>query len=148
MTTSSAPSRGQLVPVPVRRSILLWLAAIGAGVAETLVRFAMPDPPAPADLAVRFTIYATLTALVLALRTGRDAVRWVVAVLLGGVGTLSLVVEPLSWWTAGGSVPAFLGAADGPTLLAAGLRLFHVVAVLAALVLMFRPRANAFFRRG
>ncbi len=65
--------------------------------------------------------------------------------LLGGVGTLSLVIEPLSWLLAGGSPTAFLTTADGPALLVAGLRVVHLVAVLTALVLMFRPRANAFF---
>jgi hypothetical protein len=141
-----SPALQNTRPVAVRRSILLWLAAIGAGVAEALVHVAQADAPSTGALAVRFTIYAALTALVLALRTGRNAVRWVVAVLLGGIGTLSLVVEPVSWWTAGGSVPAFLAAADGPTLLITGLRLFHVLAVLAALVLVFRPQANRFFR--
>ncbi|MGH3566377.1 MAG: hypothetical protein ACRDRH_10145 [Pseudonocardia sp.] len=45
-----------------------------------------------------------------------------------------------------GSPTAFLAAADGPTLLVVGLRVVHVGAVLAALVLMFRPAAKAVFR--
>ena len=95
---------------------------------------------------VRFAIYTVVVALVLALRTGRNAVRWALALLLGGVGMLSLVVEPLAWVLAGGSPATFLAGADGATRLITGLRLAHVAAVLAALVLMFRPRANAFFR--
>jgi hypothetical protein len=133
-------------PTTVSLSVLLWLAAIGAGVAEALVHLFTPIAPTLPALAARFGLYAVLTVLVLALRTGRDAVRWAVAVLLGGIGTASLVVEPVGWLLAGGSPGAFLAAADIPTLAAAGLRAAHVVAVLSALVLMFRPSANAWFR--
>lgn len=134
------------VPVQVRLSILGWLTAVAAGVAEALVRIVLPDPPTPGQLAARFAIYSVIVALMLALRTGRNVVRWALAVLLGGVGTVSLVIEPLSWLLAGGSPAAFFTSADGPTLLVTGLRVVHLLAVLAALVLMFRPRANAFFR--
>lgn len=134
------------VPAPVRLAVIGWLTAIGAGAAESLVRIALPDPPTPGQLAVRFSIYAILVALVLALRTGRDVVRWSLVVLLGGVGMLSLVVEPISWLLTGGSPAAFLAAVDGPTLLITGLRVLHIAAVVAALAWMFRPAANAWFR--
>jgi hypothetical protein len=145
MNRTAAPA----VPAPesVRLSILLWLTAIAAGAGEALVYLLQPEPPTFAQLGARFTVYAVLTALVLSLRTGRNAVRWAVAVLLGGFGTVSLVIEPASWLLGGGSPGAFLAAADVPTLLGAGLRVVHVVAVLTALVLMFRPAANAWFRR-
>ncbi|MBW0104951.1 hypothetical protein [Pseudonocardia sp. KRD291] len=133
-------------PAAVRSAVVLWLGAILAGVAEAFVHLALPDPPAAGDLAVRFGIYLVLGALVLALRTGRNAVRWAVAVLMGVVGTLSLVVEPLGWVLGGGSPVAWLSTAGAPELLAAGLRVVHLVAVAAALVTMFRPSATAFFR--
>jgi hypothetical protein len=132
-------------PPAVQLSVLLWLGAIGAGVAEALVHLLLPDPPTVGRLAARFGIYAVLGVLVLALRTGRNSVRWAVAVLLGGIGTISLVVEPVSWLLAGGSPGLFLVTADAPVLVAAGLRIAHLVAVLSALVLMFRPAANAWF---
>jgi hypothetical protein len=135
-------------PEPVRISVLLWLTAIGAGAAEALVHLLMPEPPTPAQLGARFAIYAVLTVLVLALRTGRNVARWTVALLLGGFGTASLVVEPVSWLLAGGAPAAFLTTADAPTLLATALRVAHLAAVLVALVLLFRPSANAWFRRG
>jgi hypothetical protein len=141
------PVAATAVPVPVRLSVLGWLTAVTAGVLEALVRIVLPDSPTPGQLAARFAIYAVVVVLVLALRTGRNAIRWVLAVLLGGIGTLSLVVEPLSWLLVGGSPAAFLATADGPTLLIVGLRVAHLIAVFAALVLMFRPRANLFFRR-
>lgn len=74
-----------------------WLTAIAAGIVEKLVRIALPDPPTAGQLTVRFAIYAALTALVLALLSGRRVARWAVAVLLGGAATLSLIMEPLSW---------------------------------------------------
>jgi len=126
--------------------VLLWLAAIGAGVAEALVHLLFPEPPTPGELAARFAIYAVLAVLVLALRTGRDLVRWTVAVLLSGFGTLSLVVEPISWLLAGGSPGLFLVTADAPSFVAAGLRIAHIFAVFSATALMFGAPANAWFR--
>jgi hypothetical protein len=133
-------------PPAVQLSVVLWLAAIGTGAAEALVHLLSPQPPTLTQLAGRFGIYAVLTVLVLALRTGRNAVRWTVAVLLGGFGTVSLVIEPVSWLLAGGSPGLFLVTADAPALVAAALRLAHLVAVFSALALMFRPVANAWFR--
>jgi hypothetical protein len=135
------------VPAPVRFAVLAWLVAIGAGVGETLVRLALPDGPTGTELAVRATLYAGLALLVLALRTGRRAARWAVTLLLGVLGLLSLVMEPAAWVLAGGSVPAYLAAADTATWLIVLLRGLHVVAVLAALVALYQPAANAFFRR-
>lgn len=134
------------VPPTVRLSTGLWLAAIGLGAAEAVVRLALPGPSTGAELAVRFGIYAALAVLVAGLLSGHNVVRWVVALLLGGVGTVSLVVEPFAWLLLGGSPADFLAAADGPTLLVVALRLAHLGAVLAALVLMFRPASTTFFR--
>jgi hypothetical protein len=133
-------------PAAVQMSVVLWLAAIGAGAAEALVHLLLPEPPTLTQLAARFGIYAVLTVLVLALRTGRDVVRWTVAVLLGGFGTVSLVIEPVTWLLAGGSPGLFLVTADAPALVAATLRTAHLVAVFSAVVLMVRPAANAWFR--
>ncbi|MHA6621414.1 hypothetical protein [Pseudonocardia sp. DLS-67] len=133
-------------PPTVQLSVLLWLGAIAAGAVEALVHLLLPAPPTAGELATRFGIYAVLAVLVLALRTGRNAVRWTVAVLLGGIGTISLVIEPISWLLAGGSPGLFLVTADAPALVAAGLRIAHVVGVFSALALMFGPAANAWFR--
>jgi hypothetical protein len=134
------------VPRAVRLSVVLWLAAIATGGVEALVRLLLPEPPTPAQLTVRFAIYTAFVVLVLALHTGRNTVRWAVAVLLGGIGTLSLVVEPLDWLLAGGSPTSFLTTADGPTLLVTALRTLHIAAVAVALTLLFRPSATRCFR--
>jgi hypothetical protein len=134
------------VPHPVRLAVTAWLTAIGAGVGETVVRLALPDPPTGGELAVRCAIYAALALLVLALRTGRRAVRLALTVLLGGVGLLSLLGEPTGWVLAGGSVAAFLGSADALTWVVVLIRALHVGAVVVALAAMYRPAANAYFR--
>jgi hypothetical protein len=140
-TVTAAP------PASVRLSIVLWLAAIAAGAAEALVHLLLPNPPGPEQLGIRFALYVVLAALVLALRSGRGAVRWAVVVLLGGIGTVSLVIEPITWLLAGGSPGDFLVTADAATLLAAALRVAHIAAVFAALALLLRPSASAYFRR-
>ncbi|MCE3555609.1 hypothetical protein LWC33_29715 [Pseudonocardia sp. RS11V-5] len=141
MTTTT-----RTAPPAVTLAVALWFTALGCGVAGTLVRLATPEPPGLVALAVRFAIYLGLAGLVLGLYSGRDAVRWAVALLMGLLGTASLVVEPLRWLAGGGAVPEFLAAADGPTIVIGVLRAVHVAAVLTALIMMFRPAANDWFR--
>jgi hypothetical protein len=126
--------------------VTAWFVAISAGTAEALIRTTLPDAPTTGQLATRFAIYAVLAVLVAALPSGRDVVRWALAVILGGLGTLSLVAGPVGWLLAGGSPTAFLAAADAPTLLILVVRLVHLGAVVLAVVAMFRPAANRFFR--
>jgi hypothetical protein len=133
------------VPRPVRAAVVVWLVAVGAGVAETLVHLALPDPPGPAALAKRAVIYACVVVLVLALPEGRNIVRWTLAVL-GVVGTASLVIEPLTWLATGASPVEYLAGAGVADLAVVVLRIAHLALVAAGLVLMFRPSANAFFR--
>jgi hypothetical protein len=149
MTTAAATGSTTMppdhLPTELFAATAIWIGAVGAGVTEALVYvFLMPDPPGGAQLAARGAVYAGVLALVLALPTGRAVVRWALAVLLGGIGTLSLVAEPASWLAAGGDPVGFLATADGPTLLVVALRALHLAAVIAAMVLMFRPRSTAF----
>jgi hypothetical protein len=147
MTDRLRPARRPaLIPDPLRWSITAWLAAVAFGAAEAVVRLALPDPPTVGELATRAGIYAVVAASVLALASGRPAVRVAVAVMVGGIGTLSLIAEPAAWWAVGGSPGTFLAAADGATLLIVGLRAAHLLAVVVAMAAMFHPRVNAFFR--
>jgi hypothetical protein len=152
MTTTAAPTGSPIalpdrLPTELFAATAIWIGAVGAGVTEALVHvFLMPDPPTGPQLLMRGAIYAVVLALVLALPTGRAVVRWALAVVLGGVGTLSLVAEPVGWLAAGGDPAGFLATADGPTLLVVALRALHLAAVIAAMVLMFRPQSSAFIR--
>ncbi|MEV5536997.1 hypothetical protein AB0L13_09050 [Saccharopolyspora shandongensis] len=131
-------------PAALRSSILLWLIAVGAGVVETLIHVVQaPTGPLLMQAAVRMLIYAAIAALVFRLRSGENWVRIVLAVLLGGIGMLSMVGPPLvSALTGGGIAPP----ADAWQLAFLLVRALHVIAVVGALVAMFRPSANRFFR--
>jgi hypothetical protein len=67
-------------------------------------------------------------------------------VLLGGIGTLSLVIGPVTWLAEGGSLTDAVAAADLGSVLFAASRVVHLGAVIAAVILMFQPAANAYLR--
>ena len=136
------------VPRSVRWSVRCWFAAVAAGVVETAIwALTSQEYHAAVQLPVRATVYLVATALIIQLGRGRGWARIVLTVLLGGVGLLSLLAEPFSWWAAGGSTAEFLARADSAMLAAVAVRIAHVAAVLTALVLMYRPTANVFFGR-
>jgi hypothetical protein len=136
----------ETVPQSVRWSVWCWLTAVAAGVLETVLHaFGGEDFDAAAQLPVRAVVYVLATAVILWLRCGRNWARIVLTVLLGGLGLLSLLAEPIAWLGAGGSPGAFLSAADGVTLSVVALRVLHIGAVLGALALMYTPAANRYF---
>jgi hypothetical protein len=93
------------------------------------------ETPLPAA-GVRLASYAALALVMYRMRVGKNWARWTLALLLGIVGTLSLVGEPIGWLTNGTDVSAAIVAA----------RVAHLLCVLVAVPLMFVPSANAFFR--
>ena len=136
------------VPRSVRWSVRCWFAAVAAGAVETAIwALTSQEYHAAVQLPVRATVYLVATALIIQLGRGRGWARFVLTVLLGGVGLLSLLAEPFSWWAAGGSTAEFLAGADSAMLAVVAVRIAHVAAVLTALVLMYRPTANVFFGR-
>ncbi|WP_224390142.1 hypothetical protein [Pseudonocardia sp. ICBG1293] len=147
MTTTVVPTGSRpVLPSAVALSVALWLGAILAGFAESLVRLVGPVPPSAGELAVRAGMYLVLGVLVLQLRSGHGMYRWTVLGVLGVFGTASLVLEPVRALADGGSVGSFLVSATGPELVAAGLRGLHVAEVVAAVALLFHPAARAFYR--
>jgi hypothetical protein len=62
------------------------------------------------------------------------------------IGTLSLVIDPISWLAGGNSLSDVFREADLLFFLIAPIRSVHLAAVIAALVLMFLPAANTYFR--
>ncbi|AZM91952.1 hypothetical protein [Streptomyces sp. W1SF4] len=98
-------------------------------------------------LAVRLTVF---TLAVLCARRMRGGARWArvtLALGLGVLGTASMVVQPLGYLADGGSVADALARAGALDLVFGASRGVHVAAVLVAVALMFRPAANAYFRR-
>jgi len=135
------------VPREVQASFVLWLTAVGAGIAETAIRavYSLGGGPESSGLLVRAVVYIVAVYLIAQMRFGKGWARIALAVLLGGVGTLSLVVDPISWLAAGHSLGDFFAQADLLFVLIAPIRAVHLAAVVAALVLMFLPAANDYF---
>ena len=84
--------------------------------------------------------------VIIQMRRGKGWARITLAILLGGIGTLSLVVDPISWLAAGNRLGEVFAQADLLFVLVAPIRAAHLAAIVAALVLMFRPAANDYFR--
>lgn len=137
------------IPAGVRAATTLWISAVAMGAFETILAVTqLPafDAGTAVGLGVRVVIYAAAVFLALLLCRRQNWARAVLAVGLGVFGTISLVIEPVQWLLAGNSPGRFLAEASTMTLVAAGSRLVHLAAVLGAMVLMFGPPANAFFR--
>jgi hypothetical protein len=144
----------------VQASFLLWLTAVAAGILETSIRvidtFAMnwaSGGSGETDLTgtisgvlIRLIVYTLVVYVITRMRLGNRWARLSLAVLLGGIGTLSLVIDPISWLAAGNSLSEVFTEADLLFFLIAPIRTVHLGAVIGALVLMFLPAANTYFR--
>lgn len=141
---------GQLPGVPreVQASFLLWLTAVAAGVIETVIRvvYSFSGGPESSGLLTRPIVYAVAVYIIAQMRLGKRWARVTLAVLLGVIGTFSLVVDPISW-LAGNPLGEVFAQADLLFVLISPIRAVHLAAVVAALVLMFLPASNEYFRR-
>ena len=148
------------VPKEVQASFLLWLTAVAAGVLETILRVIdalfmglASGSGGEADVTgvissvvIRVIIYTVAVYVVAQMRLGKRWARLTLAVLLGVIGTLSLVIDPISWLAAGNSLGEVFREADLLFIFIAPIRVVHLASVLAALVFMFLPAANTYFR--
>jgi hypothetical protein len=91
-------------------------------------------------------VYTLVVYVITRMRLGNRWARLSLAVLLGGIGTLSLVIDPISWLAAGNSLSEIFTEADLLFFVMAPIRTVHLGAVIGALVLMFLPAANTYFR--
>jgi hypothetical protein len=148
------------VPKEVQASFLLWLTAVAAGVLETIIRvidaLAMGFGSGSggetdvtgviSGVAIRVIVYTLVVYIVTRMRLGKRWARTSLAMLLGVIGTLSLVIDPILWLAGGNSLSEVFTEADMLFFLIAPIRTVHLGAVIAALVLMFLPAANTYFR--
>jgi hypothetical protein len=150
---ASRPDPRPSIPTQLQASFRLWLLAIAAGVFETTL--AVVDATAgnggsaaevTVGVAVRLLAFTGLGYLAARLRQGRNWARVALAVLYGGLGTLSLVIGPVTWLAEGGTLAEAVAAADLGSVLFAASRVVHLGAVIAAVLLMFHPAANAYLR--
>jgi hypothetical protein len=143
------------VPREVQASFQLWLTAVAAGLVETIIRVidslsVGPGSGGGADVtgvAIRVIVYTVVVYIIFQMRLGKRWARLTLAVLLGVIGTLSLVIDPISWFAAGNSLREVFAQADLLFVLVAPIRAVHLTAVIAAMVFMFLPAANNYFRR-
>jgi hypothetical protein len=140
-------------PRQLRASFWFWLVAVAAGLFETtlvVIDATAGQVGSAAEVAggvtVRLLAFTGLVYLAVRLRQGRNWARIALAVLYGGFGTLSLVIGPVTWLAEGGSLADAMAAANVGSLLFAASRLVHLAAIIAALILMFHPVANAYLR--
>jgi hypothetical protein len=148
------------VPKEVQASFLLWLSAVAAGVLETIIRVIdsltiglasgsggeTDVTGAISNVVIRVIVYTLVVYIITRMRLGKSWARLALAVLLGVIGTLSLVIDPISWLAGGNSLSEVFKEADLLFFLIAPIRIVHLAAVIAALVLMFLPAANTYFR--
>ena len=148
------------VPKEVQASFLLWLTAVAAGVLETILRVIdalfmglASGSGGEADVTgvissvvIRVIIYTVAVYVVAQMRLGKRWARLTLAVLLGVIGTLSLVIDPISWLAGGNSLGEVFREANLLFIFIAPIRVVHLASVLAALVFMFLPAANTYFR--
>jgi hypothetical protein len=143
------------VPKEVQASFLLWLTAVAAGVVETIIRViyslsaglgAGGGEALVTGVVIRTIVYIMLVYVIAQMRLGKRWARLSLTILLGGFGTLSLVIDPISWLAEGNSLGEVFKAADLLFVFVAPIRAVHLAAVLAALVFMFLPAANTYFR--
>jgi hypothetical protein len=150
---TSRPDPRPGIPMQLQASFRLWLVAVAAGLLETaLVMVDATDrdvgsgAQVAVGVAVRLLAFTGLVFLAGQLRLGRNWARVALAVLYGVLGTASLVPGPVTWLTEGGSPADAVAGADLGSVLFAASRVVHVAAVVAAVILMFHPAANAYIR--
>lgn len=141
-------------PDVVRGAFALWLTAVAAGVFETVLAMVRTLTEADAStgglaagLALRVAVYSAAVLVAVRMRRGANWARLALAGVLGVLGTLSLVIEPVRWLADGHTSGEAFRQLDAVDVLFGGSRVLHLAAVLAAVTLMFRPAANAWFRK-
>jgi hypothetical protein len=142
-----------IAPREVRVSALLWFVAVGSGVFETLLAIVEKlaqqsglGTDIMVGVAVRLAVFAVATYLILQMRSGSNRARLSLTVLLGILGSASLLITPIAWFAAGHSIDDYFAGAQAMSLLFAASRVIHIGAVFGGLLFMFRPDANTFFR--
>ena len=150
VAAAGAGSSRLSVPGAVQTAFVLWLVAVGAGVAEVIVRvidsLAAGAGVGVGGIVIRAVVYTAVIYVATRMRVGKRWARNTLAIVLGVVGTLSLVIDPIAWLAAGNSLREVFAETDLLLAFVAPIRGVHLAAVFGALVFMFRPAANAYFR--
>lgn len=141
------------IPSEVKKSYWYWLVAIAAGVFEMLIAVTQTlseDIEAGSGIFIqaglRTIIFAGLVFVIVKMYRGNHWARIALTILLGGIGTASLLIDPINWVLEGNSLDqAFAGMTLYSGLFGIS-RIVHLASVMTALILMYRPAANKYFR--
>jgi hypothetical protein len=132
----------------------MWMTAIAAGVLEpilSLIQFFTGNLDSSGTsvfigVAMRLIIFAVMTFIIFQMREGKNWARIALAILLGGLGTLSLVIGPITWLFQGHTLSEAFDGVNFFDILFAISRIIHLACVISGLIFMFRTAANNYFR--
>lgn len=141
------------IPQEVKRSFRLWLIAIAAGVFEMIIAVIemLSGDSGEANgiliaAGIRTIIFAALVYIIVKMYRGQNWARIALAILLGGIGTLSLIIDPVQWIIEGNPLNEAFANMTAYSILFGISRVIHLTSVIAAFILMFRPAANGYYR--
>lgn len=140
------------IPSDIKKSYLLWLVAVGAGVFEMAIAVTqMLSSGSEAGMGImiqvgiRSLIFAAFVYVIVKMQRGNQWARIVLTILLGGIGTVSLLMDPIQWLMEGNSLDTALTGMTVSSTLFGISRIVHLASVIAALIFMYRPSANKYF---
>jgi hypothetical protein len=141
------------IPQEVKKSYLFWLVAIAAGVSEMIIAVSQmlsKDSETGSSILIavglRTIIFTAFVFVIIKMYRGKNWARLALTILLGGIGTFSLLIDPINWILEGNALDKVF---TGMTLYSSlfGLsRIVHLASVITALILMYQPAANKYFR--
>jgi hypothetical protein len=139
-------------PRAVRVAFIALVVALLAGTAEAVVRAVLAFPESDsaslaAGLGTRAAIYLLVLAVAVRLTYGDRWARLLITVGIGVFGLLSLIIEPLAAAMSADEVGDVFRDASAASLLLAGLRTVHVIAVLIAIPVLYTSTARRHFRK-
>lgn len=149
--TPPALRRDDGPPVAVVAAATALALALAAGIVEALAHAAASGPTDPVTALLTFlprlVLYGVVAGVIRQLLRGRRWALWALLIGIGGLGTASLVVDPILWLASGPDVGGTLSGWGGLEWLAAAARTLHLAAVVVAVVLLVRPATWRFVRR-
>ncbi|WP_410874417.1 hypothetical protein [Nocardia sp. A7] len=122
--------------------------ALAAGVAEGLLRAVRGGDEfgaTAAGLLPRLAIYLAVAGVALYMLNGSRVARAVLTVGIGVVGLVSLIIEPLAVVLSTDDYTTLFDGMSESSIVLAGCRTVHVLAVVIAIPAMYTPAAHRWF---
>ena len=140
------------IPSVVKKSYLCWLFAIAAGVFEMalaiiqrLAENSVIGHNIIVQIFIRSVIFAILLFIIVKMLKGKNWARIVLTVLPGGIGIISLIIGPIQLLLEGSSLYKAVFGLSNYSFIFGISRIFHLIFVVFAMILMYRPTANKYF---